>query len=425
MKKIAKSVLILMVILLAVALVSTGCGSKEESTEKVLTVGIGLPLTGPSARSGEEFKNAMTMAFDEAGNKIGDYTVKLVWMNDQSDPQVATSAYEQAVQKDKIVVGLGGWNSSTTVAMMEPVAKYQIPHFFSCGATEVVDQKWNSEDKYKYWMTKGWPQPDKLSVAYIQSINEIIENGTWAPRNKDLFLISEDTDWGRSFSASMAKLFKEGGWNVVGDNYVKPGDTDLLAVLTKAKNSGAVLVGGSFYSVPSAVAMMKQSRELDLKAMMIIDGLNSTSDWYPLAGETSNYVLDNAPAYRNTETAQKFIADYKAKYGFEPSTTAGGLNYDHARNFIKIMNECLAATGKLDSATIYQYAAENVWTGKSEFTDGVVMANYKFDATSIPDPIVGEGYFIFPIVQWMDGKMNVIWPSESKTAEWQIPDYAK
>lgn len=425
MRRSCKALLVLGLLLLVVSFLVTGCASKEATADKVLTIGIDLPLTGPSARSGQEFKNSVEMAFNEIGNKIGDYTVKLIWINDQSDPQVATSAYEQAVQKDKIDVGLLGWNSSTTVALMETVAKYQIPHFFSTGATSLVNEKWNSDDKYKYWMAKGWAVPEKLSVAYIDAINEAIANKLWTPRNKDVFLLSEDSDWGRSFSTKMSEVFKKEGWNVVGDEYVKPGDTDLLAVLTKVKNSGASLFGGSFYSVPSQTSLMKQARELNIQAMTIVDGLNSTSDWYQLAGDSSDYVLDSAPVYRNTDVAKKFVADYKAKYGFEPSTTAGGLQYDYCRFFIKMMNECLAANGKLDSATIYKYAADNLWTGKINFTDGVVMEKYEFNAESIPDPVVEAGAFIFPVCQYKDGKMNVVWPSTQKVVDMQIPDYAK
>lgn len=365
------------------------------------------------------------MAFDEIGNKIGDYTVKLVWVNDQSDPQVATSAYEQAVQKDKINVGLLGWNSSTSVALMEPVAKYKIPHFFSSGATNLVDEKWNSNDKYKYWMVKGWAVPEKLSVAYLSAVDEAIANKVWVPRNKKIFFLSEDSDWGRSFSTKMIELFKNAGWTVVGDEYVKPGDTDLYAVLTKVKNSDACLYGGTFYSVPSQTSLIKQSRELNIKAMLIVDALGSTSDWYKLVGDSSDYVLDSQPTYRNTDNAKKFIENYKAKYGYEPSTTAGGLQYDYSRFFIKMMNECLKANGKLDSETIYKYASENLWTGKINFTDGVVMEKYEFNADSIPDPIVGEGEFVFPVVQYTKGKMNVVWPSTQKAMDMQIPDYAK
>ncbi len=428
MSRSNKAVLTFLIVLLAVSLMVTGCGGSDtggQADDKVLKVGVNLPLTGPSARTGEEFQKAVMLAFEEIDYKIGDYTVELVWINDQSDPQVATSAYEQAVQKDGIEVSMLGWNSSTTVAIMEPVAKYKIPHIFTCGATNLVDEKWNSDDKYKYYTVKGWAVPESLSAAYLDAINEFIDNGLWEPRNKKIFFISEDTDWGRTFSTKVGEMFAADGWTIVGDESVKPGDTDLYPVLTKIKNSDACIFGGTFYNVPSQSALIKQSRELNINAVTIVDALNSTSEWYELVGDTSNFVLDSAPQYRDTETAKEFIANYEEKYGFVPSTTAGGLQYDYSRYFIQIMNECLEANGKLDSETIFQFVKDNLWTGNIKFTDGVVMESYEYNEESLPDPVVGEGKFVFPIIQWFDGEMNVIWPSTQKTMDFQVPDYAK
>lgn len=427
MKKSSRAMLTLVMVMLVASLMVIGCSGSDQSdsNDKVLKVGVNLPLTGPCARTGEEFQKAVIMAFEEIEYKIGDYTVELVWINDQSDPQVATSAYEQAVQKDGIAVSMLGWNSTTTVAIMEPVAKHKIPHIFTSGATNLVDEKWHSDDKYKYYMVKGWAVPESLSVAYLHAINEFIDSGLWTPRNKKIFFVSEDTDWGRSFSTKVAEIFEEDGWTVVGDEYVKPGDTDLYPVLTKVRDSDASIFGGTYYNVPSQSALIKQSRELNINALTIVDALNSTSDWYELVGDDSNFVLDSAPQYRNTETAKKFIANYEAKYGFVPSTTAGGLQYDYSRFFIKLMNDCLEKNGNLDSETIYQYIKENLWTGKVNFTDGVIMESYEYNDDSLPDPVVAEGKFVFPIIQWMDNEMNVIWPSNQKDMDIQIPDYAK
>ncbi len=185
---------------------------------------------------GQEFKDAVDMAFSEVGYKIGDYTVKLVWIDDQADPQVATTAYDQAVQRDKIDCGILDWNSSVSVALMDVAAKYQIPYFFAFGATDVVNQKYASDPKYSYWIGKGWPSPEKLEIAYAEAINEAVQNGTWKPQNKKVAIWAEDSDWGRSFAGAIAQSFQCSGWDIVNQQYVKVGETDLYPVLTRIKN---------------------------------------------------------------------------------------------------------------------------------------------------------------------------------------------
>jgi len=427
MKKKLTVGLVILALVLTAALLLTGCGQKpaeEGAAAKVLTVGVDLPLTGPGAKIGTEFKNACSMAFEEIGYKIGDYDVKLVWIDDQADPQKGTAAYEQAVVKDKIDVGILNWNSSVAVALMEVVAKYQIPHFFPTGNAAVVNEKWNSDEKYRYWVNKTWPSPEKLSLAYVYTLDQAIEKGLWQPRNKKVVIFGEDNDYCRGFGGSLAQQFRDAGWEVVGEEWIKPGESDMYPVLTNFKNLDVAVVAGSISSPSSMAAFIKQAREVNLNSLMICDALGDVGDWYNLTGDAADYVLDNRPIF-TSEKGLKFAADYKAKYGSEPSAAAAGLQYDNTRFFIKLANETLKEHGELNKDTLFKYAQENLWTGKITFNDTVVCPEYRYDAESLPDPVVAEDGFIFPVVQYFGGKATVIWPESGKKADLQIPDYAK
>lgn len=426
MKNFTKLGAILLIMLLAIALLITGCGEKNttEGSSKVLTVGVDLPLTGSCAKVGTEFKDACTMAFEEIGNKIGDYEVKLVWIDDQADPEKATRAYEQAVTRDKIDVGMLNWNSSTAVALMEVAAKYQIPHFFPTGNAAVVNEKWKSDEKYQYWVTKTWPSPDKLSLAYIYTINQAVEKGLWEPRNKKVVIYGEDNDYCRGFGNSLAQQFKDAGWEVVASEWIKAGETDMYPVLTKFKSLDASIVAGSISGPASMAAFIKQAREVNLKSLMICDALGDIGEWYNLTGSAADYVLDNRPIF-TSEKGKKFADDFKAKYGYEPSAAAAGLQYDAARFFIKLANETLKETGELNKETLFKFAQDKLWTGQLTFNDTVVCPELRYDNQSLPDPVVAEDGFIFPVVQYFGGKGTVIWPDSQKVADIKIPDYAK
>ena len=64
--------------------------------EQVLKVGIIGPFTGPSAKTGAEFKGSVTMAFEKVNNMVGDYKLEPVWIDSQSDPAKVVSAYAEA-----------------------------------------------------------------------------------------------------------------------------------------------------------------------------------------------------------------------------------------------------------------------------------------------------------------------------------------
>ena len=46
------------------------------AAEKILKVAIIGPFTGPSAKSGAEFKGSVTMAFEKVNNMVGDYKLE-------------------------------------------------------------------------------------------------------------------------------------------------------------------------------------------------------------------------------------------------------------------------------------------------------------------------------------------------------------
>lgn len=433
MFKGGKKILIIMITLMIVSFLLAACGGNQtqknnpeaDKQEKIVKIGVIGPFTGPASRVGEEFKGAITMAFDEINNTVGDYKVEFRWIDSESDAEKAARAYEQAIVRDKIDVGFMTWHSWVSVSCMEIAAKYKMPHFFSFGATEVVNEKYESNpEKYKYWVGKSWPTPAKLSIAYVETMEGAIRDGLWTPKNKNVAIYGVDNDWGRSFGNSVAKQFEDAGWNVVTKEWVSLGETEFYPLITKLKNSNVSVVVGSMSDPPSVSSFIKQTREVGLDSFVISDGLGWVGEWYSLTGNASNYVLDQIPQW-TTDEAKKFRDDFTARYGFEPGASSGGLCYDQAKFLIKVLQETYKDYGELTQENFAKIAEEKVMTGKLTLTDGIIMEEYKYTPETFPDPVVGEGYYIFPVIQYFDGTGKIIWPDNWKEIDLQIPDFLK
>jgi branched-chain amino acid transport system substrate-binding protein len=167
MSRVIRSLLVLLVVA-GLVLGAAGCQPAEElpteapaaepaeeepaEAEEVFKLGILGPFSGPSARTGDEFKGSVNMVFDEINWQIGKYKIEPVWIDSQSDPAKASQAYEQAIVQDGIQAGILNWHSSVAVSAMEVTAKHKVPHFFGFGATEVVNETFDSDpEKYGYW----------------------------------------------------------------------------------------------------------------------------------------------------------------------------------------------------------------------------------------------------------------------------------
>ena len=386
---------------------------KAANPSKVFKLGVDGPFSGPAAKNGEEFKRSFQMAMEAINYTVGDYKIQPVWIDDQSDPAKGTSAYEQAIVQDKIQAGILNWNSSVAVALMELTAKYKIPHLFPFGATEVVNETFHSNvDKYGYWMLKGWPSPAKLSVAYVQAIEDAIAKGNYKPAQKTVIVSGEDTDWGRSFCGAAKAQFEAKGWKTVGEEYFPIEQTEFTPLMNKFKDLDPAVIVLTSTSAPSLSAAIKQADQVGLKSIIVADGLGWVGDWYKLTGKGSDYVLDQIPQLASAK-AKAFAQAYEAKYGEKPSPSAAGLAYDGTNLFIAVANEVLKANnGELTSEGIYNFVKQKVWTGEWTYKDGIVMNEYKYTKDTIPDPVVGAGEYIFPVLQYFGGESKIVYPAD-------------
>lgn len=431
MKKIKRSkITVFLSVMLCLAMVLAGCSNQASQTpgssaggEKVLKLAVCSPMTGESAKAGIEIKDAAVMAMEEAGYKIGDYTIQPIYVDVTTDPEKGALALEQAIIKDGVQVAMFSWNSSVIMSLMDVASKYKIPYYFGHGASAgTIDEKWLSDpEKYSYYIAKGSAKPEMLAAnSYINVINEAIEAGTFSPANKNIAIYGDDTDWGRSIGGAIKDSFVQDGWDKVYEDYFTMGTTDFYAILSKMKTSEPSIIAGTISSPASAAAFLKQAKELNINAVIICDALSENADYYELTGDSVNYVLDSRPVWAS-DAAFAFVDAFEKKYNYSPSPFNGGQVWDYMRFFIKCGEATIDKYGVLDSESLHKFATEVLMVGDFTFTDGIIMENYKFDANSAPGPVVGEGYYTYPVLQFMGPNINPIWPSSQASSEFKLP----
>lgn len=396
------------------------------SADKVVNVACIAPLTGSASRSGEELKNGVEMQLENCNYKVGDYTLKLFWVDSESNAEKGALAYEECILKNDIDIGFMNWHSWVATSCMEVAAKHKIPHFLSFGSSATVVEKVQNEfDTYKYWIGKTWPLPQYLVNGYVETINSSIADGTWTPASKTLGIYGVDEDWGRTFCVAAKEQFDAEGWTTAAEEYFAVGETDYYAVLNKIQNAGCTLLVGTMSDVNAATSFIKQAGEVGLEALIVCDGLGWLGEWYDLTGQASDYVLDMIPQF-STDAGREFAVKYEGKYGYEPGPSTAGLAYDTCGMFVKILQWTLDKYGEINSENAMRCAEEYVMTGELTYSmadDGAIMIT-KFDYSDpsfYPDPIVGEEYYMFPVIQYFGGKGTVVWPGNMADDSLKVP----
>lgn len=395
------------------------------AADKVLKIGVMGPFTGPSAKAGQEFRDSVKMGLDKIGGKIGPYKLEVVWVDSQSDPAKATSAFAEACERKGIVAGCINWHSSVAVACMDLAAQYKVQWLAAMGAAELVNTKWKSDpEKYSWWSAKMWPVPGKLEAkGSVGMLEYAIKHGVWKPKAKKAAIFGEDTDWGRNAGENLKAALKAAGWEITSEDYFGLTQTDFYPLLAKYKKAGVAFVGGTTTSAPSMTAFVKQFREVGVKALLFANGLSWVGDWYKMTGNASNGVID-VQAQFATKAAKAFAKAKKAEFGYEPSAPASGLSYDGFNYFLKVLKRTFEKYGKITTEDIHKVVVDEVNTGKLTYTEAegaILMKEYKWTPETNPDPVVGPDYYFFPVIQYENGKSYVVYPESMKERNFTPP----
>ena len=178
-------------ILLAAALIMlmlSGCGG--QGAKDPIKLGVMVPLSGPSAATGQEMRNAYLLAAEEinAQGLLGT-KVELV-IEDSKDPTAAVAALEKLVNREKVNILMGEVSSTVGYALAEPAKKYQPVMAWTGAASSKVESAFAGTDwffhyhPWEYHNVKALV--DFLKFAGVKKVAVAYEDGLFGKSSADI-----------------------------------------------------------------------------------------------------------------------------------------------------------------------------------------------------------------------------------------------
>ncbi len=298
-------------------------------------LGFAAPLTGPQAHYGEDMKNGLTMAIEEAnakGIKVDGDKAKfvLVSKDDQADPRVAVQVAQQLVD-EKIVGMLGHFNSGTTIPASRVYNEAGIPQVAMATSPEYTQQGY--ENAFRM-MTSDTQQGAAVGLFMVKDL-----------KATKIAIIDDRTAYGQGLADQVSKAATKAGGKIVGREFTTDKATDFTAILTsiKAKGADVVFFGGlDAQSGP----MRRQMATLGLNVPLVSGEMTRSDTFLKLAGEAANgtYASLAGVPLKTMAQGEKFAAAYKARFKGEPGVYAP-YAYDGAWNMITAMEQAGSAKG--------------------------------------------------------------------------------
>ena len=172
-------------------------------------------------------------------------------------------------------------------------------------------------------------------------------------RDRDYLKLKEValmTDAKLPYSVGLSNSFRTSyealGGKIVGEEKYQTTETQFSGYLSnlKAKNPAGVFLSGYFTQVGPIVSQMRQAGIT--VPVMGGDGWDS-SDLITSGGEAivGGFFCNHYNSKETRPEVQKFLADWKTKYGGEPGTTMGALGYDGAKLMIDAIKRAMDKGG--------------------------------------------------------------------------------
>ena len=304
--------------------------SQAAAPAETVTVKIGSasPLTGPQAHIGNDIRNGVQLAIEDANAQnleIGGRKVKLemVAEDDEANPTKATTVAQKLVDS-KVVGVVGHFNSGASI----PASKI----YSDAGIPQISPSSTNPK-----YTQQGFKTTFRV-VAHDDQQGPTL--GNFAINNlkvKSVAVIDDSTAYGQGLADAFERTVKAAGINVVAREHVSDKDTDFRATLTKLKglNPELIMFGGID---PQAGPMVKQMSELGIKAKFMGGDGMQTPNFIKLAGPASEGVMASIPGLPKEKMpgGEEFLKKYKAKFNQDVELFAP-MGYDAVMVFVDAM----------------------------------------------------------------------------------------
>ncbi len=319
----------------AVAAIAGGlaAGTAQAADTEVVRLGFAAPLTGPQSHYGEDMKNGLTLALEEANKQniqLDGKTAKfeLVSRDDQADPRTAVQVAQQIV--DENVAGmLGHFNSGTTIPASRVYNDAGLPQIAMATSPEYTQQDYDTTFRM---MTSDTQQGAADGEFIVKDLGA-----------KKIALIDDRTAYGQGLADQVANAVKANGGEIVAREYTTDKANDFTAILTniKEKKPDAIFFGGlDAQSGP----MRRQMVTLGIEAPLVSGEMTRSDTFLKLAGKAANgtYASLAGVPLKQMAKGEAFESAYKARFDKNPGVYAP-YAYDGAWNMITAMKEAGSA----------------------------------------------------------------------------------
>ena len=321
-----KTKAVLLTLPLFALLVFAGSCQRQQNPEdardrSTIKIGYFGDLSGPTFNFGESAKNGVLMAADEINQAggINGRRIDVVIDDDQGSPERAANLVSKLINQDKVVALIGGGASGSSLAAAPKAQSAKVPLISPSSTNPAVTQAGD------YIFRACFIDAFQGEVMARFAANTL-------KVRKAAIMVDFNSPYSRGLTEFFELSFTKLGGQVVSKQSYAQGDPDYKGQLSfiRAAAPDIIYVPG-YYGDVAIIA--KQARQLGLTQPLLGgDGWDAPELW-DLGGDALNgsYISNHYSVEDPSPAIQKFVHDYRLRYGNLTPDAHAALAYDATR----------------------------------------------------------------------------------------------
>ena len=294
------------------------------AADRVIKIGLDLPLSGIDGAASLPARNAVVLAIDDANRRglPGGRKLALVDLDDavqgKHNPAQGAQNMRAFVADPDVLAVIGPMNSNVAEAEI-PLSNAAGLAQISMGATSVELTHLPQALRYRPAV------PDRPTFFRVCASDDLqgaaVAQFARKLNVRNAFVIDDNESYGRGLADVFATAFPAAGGTILGREHLTPYALDFQAMLTKVRGThpDAVFFGG-IVSTGGAV-LRRQMGDVGLGKIPYLGGDGLASPEYAsLAGASADntYFTLVSPDVYHLPAAKRFLAAYRARFKAEP-----------------------------------------------------------------------------------------------------------
>ncbi|BCX16916.1 MAG: ABC transporter substrate-binding protein [Geminicoccaceae bacterium] len=307
-----------------------------------LRIGFMATFTGPGANLGQHLRDGFLLGVEHVGGKVGGLETRVIVSDDQLKPDIARQEVDKLLTRDKVHFVVGVVFSNVLMAIYKPVIEsgaFLISA--NAGPSPIAGQLCSER-----FFSTSWQNDQTHGVVGKYAQDKGFRN---------VLLLAPNYQAGKDALNGFKRYYKG---TIVDEIYTPLGSVDFSAELAKIQSLKPEAVY-AFMPGGSGIALIKQYAQAGLnKRIPFLSAFTVDDTSLPAVGEVADGMISASQwaADLPNPANQRFVAAFRARYGYVPSYFAAQA-YDAA---LFLDAGIKAAGGRLDDKTALRDALRKV-----------------------------------------------------------------